>query len=91
MANEELIAEAEMGEEARKFLAGDLGKCLVGLAHQEVELAQEALETVSPTDTEAIRDLQFKARFGRQFEGWLRSLVADGDNAIQVFKQSQET
>lgn len=87
--NDELIAAAELGEEARRFLESDLGKCLLGMAQQEVELAQEALERVSPTDVEAIRSLQNKALMGRQFEQWLMELLDKGNNAMTVFKHQQ--
>ena len=83
---EELIAQAELGDEARKFLESDLCKVLIGFARQEVQAAQEALEEVSPTDIKSISDLQVKARVGRLFESWLNSLVDEGDNAIAIFR-----
>ena len=88
--NEELIAAAELGEEARNFLDSDLGKCLLGMAQQEVALAQEALERVDPADTEAVRKLQNQAMLGRQFEQWLLELLDKGESALQVFKQQNE-
>ena len=88
--NDELIAEAELGEEARRFLESDLGKCLLGMAQQEIALAQEALERVDPSKTEEVRKLQNQAQLGRQFEKWLAELVDRGDAAIKVFKQQNE-
>ena len=88
--NDELIAEAELGEEARHFLESDLGKCLLGMAQQEIALAQEALERVDPANAEAVRKLQNQAQLGRQFEKWLLELVDRGDTAIKVFKQQNE-
>jgi hypothetical protein len=87
--NDELIAEAELGDEARKFLDGDLGKWLVGCAEQEVQAAQEALETADPNNEKAIRDLQNKAWRGRRFKEWLAELVSRGEGAIAAFKQQQ--
>jgi hypothetical protein len=87
--DDELIAEAELGEEARKFLESDLGKCLIGMANQEVEAALIELETVQPNDVEAIRRLQNQAKLGRQFEQWLRELVVRGNNAITIFKHQR--
>ena len=89
-ANDELIAAAELGEEARNFLESDLGKCLLGMAQQEVALAQEALERVDPADTEAVRKLQNQAMLGRQFEQWLLELLDKGESALEVFKQQNE-
>jgi hypothetical protein len=87
---DELIAQAELGEEARKFLQSDLCKVLIGFARQEVDAAQEELETADPTDTKKIISLQVNARVGRLFEQWINSLVDEGDNALAVFKQQQE-
>ena len=87
--NDELIAEAELGEEARKFLAGDLGKWMIGCAEQEVQAAMEALETADPDNAKVIRDLQNKAWRGRRFSEWLAELVSRGEGAIAAFKQQQ--
>jgi len=88
--DDELIAAAELGDEAKRFLESDLGKCLLGMAQQEVALAQEKLERVSPTDVEAIRALQNQAQLGRQFEAWLLELLDKGNNALEVFKHSRQ-
>lgn len=87
--NDELIAEAELGEEARNFLAGDLGKWMTGCAEQEVRSAQEALETADPNDEKVIRELQNKAWRGRRFSEWLTELVSRGESAMAAFKQQQ--
>lgn len=89
--SDELIAEAEIGEEARKFLESDLGKVLVGFAEQEVLSAQIALETVSPNDANAVQSLQFQAKFGRSFKGWLGELVSRGNAAMEAFKQQRDS
>ena len=88
--NDELIAAAELGEEARNFLASDLGRLVLGLAQQEVELAKEKLLETEPTDSDAIRKLQFQAEFGRKFEEWLTGIVQDGEQSMIAFKQQQE-
>lgn len=87
---DELVAAAELGEEARLFLESDLGKCLLGIASQQVIAAQLDLETVEPTEIEKIRKLQNQARLGRQFEQWLRELLHDGENAMQIFKSEKD-
>lgn len=89
--NEELIAEAEIGDAARAFMESDLGRCLVGMALQEVQAAQEALETVNPTDVLAIERLQNQAKLGRQFEQWLKELVQRGENALVTWRQQNES
>ena len=87
---DELVAAAELGEEARLFLESDLGQCVLGLANQQVMAAQLDLETVSPLETEKIRQLQNQARLGRQFEQWLRELLHDGENAMEIFKSTKD-
>ena len=87
-SSEELIAEAEIGEEARKFLESDLGKTLLGMAQQEILVAQEELETVDPANTEKIRHLQNQAKIARNFESWLTELITKGENAIVLWRQN---
>ena len=86
---DELIAEAELGKQAKDFLESELGRCLIGMAKQDADIAKEGLANVNPTDTEAVRKLQNKVQLGMQFEQWLRTLVANGDAAINVFKQQE--
>jgi hypothetical protein len=87
--NDELVAAAELGDEAKRFLESDLGRCLLGMAEQEVQLAQEALAEVDPTDTEAIRKLQNHAKLYRQFNDWLKELLDKGEAALQAFIQQR--
>lgn len=88
--NDELIASAELGEQARNFLDGELGKVLVGLAEQEKILAQEALAMVDPEKPDDIRKLQNRVQVSVWFTQWLNQLVTDGEQAIQVFKQQRD-
>lgn len=79
-----------MGDEARKFVESDLGKCLVGMARQEVTAAQEELLSADPTDTKAITKLQNKAAMGRMFEQWLCELITRGENALAMWQQENK-
>lgn len=85
--SDELIAEAEIGDAARKFVESELGKTLLGMAQQEIALAQEALETVDPTNIEKVRALQNQAKVGRNFEQWLAELISKGENALILWRQ----
>lgn len=89
--SDELIAEAEIGEEARKFLESDLGKVLVGFAEQEILSAQVGLEKVSPHNISAIQGFQLQARFGRSFKDWLAELVSRGNAAMEAYKQQRDS
>jgi hypothetical protein len=84
---DELIAEAEIGDAAKQFIESELGKTLLGMAQQELLLAQEELEKVDPTDTKKITALQNQAKTARNFESWLGELVIKGQNAINVWRQ----
>lgn len=86
----ELIAAAEIGDQARAFLESELGKCILGMAEQEVLAAQEQLGTISPVDEKGITALQNKIFRAKSFEAWLQELLADGENALSVFRQTQE-
>ena len=85
----ELIAAAELGEKARDFLESELGKILIGLADQEIRVAEEALGEVDPDDPKKIRELQNNIKVGKWFTKWLLDLVQDGDQALSVFQQQR--
>lgn len=85
--DDELIAVAEIGEKAREFLESELGRCLVGIAEQDLREAQEQLELVDPMDTDKIMSLQNDARFARSYKQRLEELLYDGENALSVFQQ----
>lgn len=87
---DELVASAELGEQAKLFLESELGKVLIGLAHNEIELAREAMDDVDPADTKAITELQNKIKVGKWFTQWLLELVQDGEQSISVFAQQRD-
>lgn len=87
----EQIAQALIGEEAKKFLESDLGKCLVGMAEHESQLAMEALASVNPTDVPAIERLQNRVALGRQFGEFLKELIQEGENALATWRQKNDT
>lgn len=86
----QLIAAAELGDQGRLFLKGDLGRCLIGLSEQDAQTALEELARVDAEDPKAIRKLQNDYYRAVTFKEYLVSLVAEGDNAISVFRQQQE-
>lgn len=86
----ELIAEAELGDEAKQFLEGNLGKFLKGVADQEVKIVQDLLLKADPENTIAIRELQNRAFRWQMFTELLEGLVASGNQAIEIFKQQTE-
>lgn len=83
----QLIAEAEIGEEARRFRESDLGKTILGMAMQETKSAEEELAETDPMDTKKLMALQNQARLGKRFEGWLLELINKGEEALTVWKE----
>ena len=88
---DQLIASAQLGEEAKKFLDSELGKVLVGLAAQEVQLARELFDDTDLDDKKRLTELKDKIRVGKWFTGWLIDLVQDGEEAVNAFKQRTES
>jgi hypothetical protein len=87
--SDELIAEALIGDEAKKFVESELGQVVIGMAKQEVELALEQLAIVDPEDTNKIRELQGKAKLNRMFNDYLAQLITEGENALQAYIQQK--
>ena len=88
--NDELIAQAEVGEAAKQFMQGELGKIMLGLADQERELAQLEMEEINPDDPKAIRAVQARIWRAKSFREWLEGLVSDGDQAMRVWQQQEQ-
>ena len=88
--NDELIAEALLGEEAEKFLVSDLGRCLIGMAQQDVKEAEEGLKLVDPEDKKLIVALQNKAWLGGNFEAYIRELISKGRIATTIYAQQKQ-
>ena len=87
---DELAAEAILGDEARRFLDGDLGKYMRGVAEQEIQEAILELEDADPEDKKKIREIQNKIWRARNFTGWLNELVQRGEEALRAFQQQKQ-
>lgn len=83
----ELIAEAEIGNEAKRFRESELGKTILGMALQETRAAEEELGEIDPLDTKKLMALQNQARLGRRFDGWLMELINKGEEALTMWKE----
>lgn len=88
--NEELEAEALLGDEAKRFLEGDLGKVLKGIAEQEVKKAILEFEEADLTDEKKVRDLQNRIWRASRFTGWLEELVERGEEALRALQQQKQ-
>jgi hypothetical protein len=78
----ELLAEAVLSEDARDFLASDLGQMLVGQAKQDEEACARALLDVDPSDAAAIRTLQFQAHVARSVVRYIGEVISRGQQAM---------
>ena len=87
---DELIAEAELGEEARNFLASDLGRFVLGVVEQDVAAMQLELEVVPPTEVVKIIELQQAIKLARSFPLLLNDRLIRGEQAKQAWVQQQE-
>lgn len=85
--NDELIAEALIGEEAREFFESDLGRCIVGMAKQDEDEAKEKM--VDAIDEKERDEYRLRAKVARMFPAYLRELITRGENALEVWKDEQ--
>jgi len=85
-----LIAEAVLGDEAKKFLEGDLGRYMKGVADQEVEEAIIDLQDTDPSDTKKVWEIKNRIWRARNFSTWLIELVQRGEEALRVYQQQKQ-
>lgn len=76
-----LVAEVDLGLQAKDFVHSELGRHLVGCLHQETILAQEELERVWPWRKRRIQDLQNRIWRAKFMLSWLRDLILSGKSA----------
>ncbi len=82
-----LIAEVDLGMQAREFMASDLGRHLVGCLHQEVLIATEELAKVWPWRRRRIQQLQNQIWRSQFMLSWLRDLILSGKSADGALKE----
>lgn len=87
--SDELIAAAEIGDEAKSFMESQLGQVMLGMAKQDAQIAMETLSQVDCTDSKKIRVLQNTVYLANTFEQWLNELFSKGENALAAFKQQE--
>jgi hypothetical protein len=77
-----LIAELDIGEEASKFAASDLGRYLIGRANQEIAEAHQLLTTCAWWNTRKIRRLQNNCKVAEMFKQYLLQAITSGRSAL---------
>ena len=63
---------------------------MLGMADQDILLAQQKLLDVDPDDSRRVREIQNDARVALMFKSWLVELIDKGNAALEVFKHEQE-
>ncbi len=89
-SREGLGATAIVGAEAQRFMDGELGRIVCGLAEHEVANAVDDFLTADPTDLPKVRDCQLRMAQGRKFKAWLIDLINDGEESLAVLKQQRD-
>ena len=84
-----LVAEVDLGLQAREFANSDLGRHLVGCLHQEMALAQSALNETQFWMFWKIQRLQNQIWRSKFMLGWLRDLILSGKSADGVLKENE--
>lgn len=82
-----LVAEVDLGDQAREFLRSDLGRHLVGCLHQEILIAQEQLNKTASWRRRRIQDLQNRVWRAQFMLAWLRELILSGKSADGALKE----
>ena len=76
-----LVAEADLGIQAKEFASSDLGRHFIGCAMQEIMDAQQQLSTVLPWRRRKIQELQNRIWRAQFLLSWLRELLLSGKSA----------
>lgn len=84
-----LVAEVDLGLQAKDFIHSELGRHLVGCLQQEMILAQEELEGVWPWRKRRIQDLQNRIWRAKFMLNWLRDLILSGKSADGALQEGE--
>jgi len=84
-----LIVEVDLGDQAREFLRGDLGRHLVGCLQQELDEAQAQLNKTASWRRRKIQDLQNRVWRSQFMMAWLRDLILSGKAADGALKETE--
>ena len=82
-----LVAEVDLGTQAREFVESDLGRHFVGCALQEVAEAEKALSVVAPWRRRRIQDLQNRIWRATFLLSWLRELIISAKSAKSALEE----
>ena len=85
-----LIAEVDLGHQAREFFDSDIGKYVLGCVTQEIQEAQMKLAEVRWWNIWAVKEQQNRIWRARKLIGWLADLVRSGRSAENALAEAEE-
>lgn len=83
-----LVAEVDLGHQARDFMRSDLGRHLIGCLHQEIVHAQDKLNNTFFLRFWRVQELQNQIWRSQFMLGWLRDLILSGKSADGALQES---
>ncbi len=83
-------ANISIGDDARKFLESTLGQVIQDKAESLIQKKRKELESVDPTDANAIRAIQTDIKATHRAMTWLISCIEDGEATRQAIIQQNE-
>ena len=90
-ANDPLMRAVALSVDVNHFINQDkVGMYLMSRALESRVQALEALATADPTNTESIRELQWKARIPDLFQEWLQEAMAAGTSAEETIQLEEQ-
>ena len=84
-----LVAEVDLGYQARDFMRSDLGRHLIGCLHQEILVAQDELSKTFFLRFWKIQHLQNQIWRSQFMLGWLRDLILSGKSADGALQEHE--
>ena len=84
-----LVAEVDLGHQARDFMRSDIGRHLVGCLQQEIILAQQELNKTFFLRFRKIQHLQNQIWRSQFMLNWLRDLILSGKSADGALQESE--
>ena len=76
-----------LGEDAKEFLASDVGRYLLGRAEQDAQEAADKLKRISPWRRRRITELQNEIYRAESIKGWVIEMIQAGASAEHALEQ----
>ena len=86
----QLFNVAVLGEQVDSFIRSDVGQYVVEHIEAEKEKCLQALKTVNPEDSAAIRQAQSDIRRAESMKDWLTSAIIAGLKAKDVLEERED-